>query len=509
MPDDVTGEHLEQEVKLDVWPGFRLPELVGLGDGVAIGSLEASHLVAVYHDTADLRLARSGISLRYREGDGTGWTLKLPADVADLEGAVSRRESTFEGEPEHVPSPVLDRVSAWRRSAVLVPVARMETERRTIRLTDPDGTLLAELVDDEVSAYDDDHLALRFREVEVEAGPADGAPGVVAAVVERLVEAGARPGGHRSKIARVLGPRASEPGDLDVPELGDDPTVCDVVRSGLARSVLLVVSHDAGARAGLDTEAVHQARVGTRRLRSDLQAFGPILLPAWASSLREELSWLADAYGDVRDADVLLERLEGMVAALGAGQRGAGSLLVERLRAQRDEARAHLIDVLDDQRYLDLLDRLVEAVRHPAVTSKGDSRASKVLPALAAEPWHRLRRAVDGLGDDPAVEDLHKVRIRAKRARYAAELASLSEGKPARRFAKAIAGLQDVLGALNDATVSEAWLRSTVADVPPGPAAVALELAQLEHDQADRLQREWGVAWKALDAKGLRAWLRR
>jgi CHAD domain-containing protein len=198
-----------------------------------------------------------------------------------------------------------------------------------------------------------------------------------------------------------------------------------------------------------------------------------------------------------------------MVAGVPKGQRGAGSLLVERLRAERDDARTRLLGVLDDQRYLDLLDRLVEAVRNPAVTSKGDSPASKVLPALAAEPWHRLRRAVDGLSDEPADEDLHKVRIRAKRARYAAELASLSVGKPARRFAKAIAGLQDVLGALNDATVSEAWLRSAVADVPPGPAAVALELAQTERDHADRLHREWGVAWKALDAKGLRAWLRR
>ena len=34
--------------------------------------------MAVYYDTADLRLARWGVSLRHRTGDGTGWTVKLP-----------------------------------------------------------------------------------------------------------------------------------------------------------------------------------------------------------------------------------------------------------------------------------------------------------------------------------------------------------------------------------------------------------------------------------------------
>lgn len=398
-------------------------------------------------------------------------------------------------------------MAAWRRSALVVPVARMETERRAVRITDPDGNLIAELVDDEVSAYDDDHLALRFREVEVEAGPAARRE-VVADVVERMVVAGARPGAHRSKVSRVLGPRASEAGDLDVPELGEKPTVRDVVRAGLGRSVLLVVAHDAGVRAGFDPEAVHQARVGTRRLHSDLQTLAPILLPVWTASLREELSWLGDALGDVRDADVLLERHEWMVAALEDGQRGAGGLLVERLRGQRDDARARLLEVLDAPRYLELLDRLVDAVQRPALTSQADRKAAKVLPPLAAEPWHRLRRAVDALGQDPSDEDLHKVRIRAKRARYAAELASLSAGKPARRFAKAIAGLQDALGALHDVTVSEAWLRATAGEVPSAPAAVAHQLAVQERAAADRLHREWDAAWKAVDKKGLRAWLR-
>jgi CHAD domain-containing protein len=285
--------------------------------------------------------------------------------------------------------------------------------------------------------------------------------------------------------------------------------VAQVLAAGIARSVALIVTHDAGVRAGVDAEAVHQARVGTRRLRSDLRTFRSLLLPAWTASLREELSWLADALGRVRDADVLLERLEARVASLPEEERASGESLVSRLRADRADARRHLLDVLDDQRYLDLLDRLVDAIRHPAVVDAAARPAADVLPGLAAQPWQHLRKAVRALGDDPPDEQLHEVRIRAKRARYAAEVAALVAGKRARRFAKAVAGVQEVLGQLQDASVSEAWLRDAVADVPPTTAAVALRLAAEDRAEAERVRAVWRTAWEPLADKGLRSWLKR
>lgn len=505
-------EHLEREVKLDVWLGFAFPDLDDLGDlselggGVEVGPPVTRRLRATYYDTADLRLVRSGITVRHRLGDGTGWTVKLPAD-GNGDGAVVRAERTFKGKAGAVPSAVDDVVVAWRRGAPLAVVARFDTERRVRVVTGPGGAVLAEVVDDEVSVYEGDHLAMRFREIEVEQGSADGSS-AVAALVDRLVGAGAGRSTHPSKLARALGPRASAPGDLDVAPLGERPSAGDVLRAGLARSATLVVAHDAGVRAGVDVEAVHQARVGTRRLRSDLQAFGPLLLPAWAADLRRELSWLADALGDVRDADVLLARLDRRVESLDAGERGAGGLLVERLRAERADAVARLAAVLDDERYVALLDRLIDAVHDPAVTKEACRPAAKVLGRLAAEPWHRLRSAVADLGDDPTDDELHRVRIRAKRVRYAAELASLSAGKGARRFAKAVAALQDVLGGRNDAIVTEEWLRRAAAEVPPAPAALALRLAEVERASVEAADLDWAESWQAVTAKGLRSWMR-
>ncbi|MCA1692845.1 MAG: CYTH domain-containing protein, partial [Actinobacteria bacterium] len=86
---------IEREVKLSAGADFELPDLHGLADGVIPVPLETRDLDAVYFDTADFRLARWGVSLRFRSGDGTTWTVKLPEGE---EGpALVRREVPFPG----------------------------------------------------------------------------------------------------------------------------------------------------------------------------------------------------------------------------------------------------------------------------------------------------------------------------------------------------------------------------------------------------------------------------
>ena len=110
-------------------------------------------------------------------------------------------------------------------------------------------------------------------------------------------------------------------------------------------------------------------------------------------------------------------------------------------------------------RYLDLLDRLLAAAR-VVPSSDGAADLDLELGDLVAGPWKKLRRAVEALGDEPPDVALHAVRIRAKRCRYAAEAVSPAIGKPAKRFAAAVAGVQDVLGEHQDAVVAGQWLRA-------------------------------------------------
>ena len=153
-------------MKLSAWAGFVLPDMNGLGDGVTVEPLEIRTLDAVYYDTPDLRLARWAITLRFRSGDGTGWTVKLPE--GDDGPALVRREVAFAGPPGAPPTEACDLVRAYLRSARLAPVARLRTRRKGVAIRDAEGQRLAEVVDDEVTVLEGRRVAARFREVEVE-----------------------------------------------------------------------------------------------------------------------------------------------------------------------------------------------------------------------------------------------------------------------------------------------------------------------------------------------------
>src|SRR5579864_3009872 len=273
----------------------------------------------VYYDTPDLRLARWGVSLRHRAGEG--WTLKLPPKAPDGKesaGLLQRDELTFAGGAKKPPEEAVALVRAYVRKAELVPVARLSTLRRRVRLVDAAGARLAEVVDDEVSVRDGRRVAARFREIEVEVASAngDGGDGIVAPLVTRLRGAGAGAPDPTPKHIRALGPRAMEPPEVAAQPVAPDAPAREVIRHVLAESVAALLLHDPVVRTGGDPEAVHQARVATRKLRSHLRTFGPLLDAGWTEPLRAELGWLAMALGAVRDREVLLERLRERAQSL-------------------------------------------------------------------------------------------------------------------------------------------------------------------------------------------------
>ena len=502
---------VEREAKLDVGLDFALPALGGVVAGVVESELPRSELVATYFDTSDRRLLQRGITLRHRRdrarpGDQGEWTLKLPisSDGALLE----RNELSWPGDASAVPDQATRLVRAVVRHRRLGPLVRLITSRRRVEIRGPDGRRLAEVDDDTVAVMDGLELADRFREVEVELEAGDDA--LLDSLVARLAAAGAVPAAGVPKVARALG---SQTTTGDRPALGPDSPLNQVVTAAVAAGVERLVSHDIGVRTAADPEDVHQARVATRRLRSDLRTFADALDPPWTQRVRDGLRWVGEALGRVRDADVLAERLWTDAAEeLTEVDRLGLAPLKQRLEEERQEAYAELLSVLDDDRYVDLLDELT-ADPLPFTTSGEDGAgadrpAGEALVPLVRRPSKKLRRAVARLGEQPSDLELHQVRIRAKRLRYAAEAATPVVGPAARRLAGAAADLQDVLGAHHDAVTAEAWLRRAADTTPAGRALlVAGQLvAGQRHEQA-RLRHAWGPVWEALDAKRLRRWL--
>lgn len=508
---------IEREVKLGAWAGFALPDLDGVVEHIHAEDRAPRTLTAVYYDTPDLRLARWGVSLRHRSGDGTGWTVKLPE--GENGPALVRRELTVEGPADALPDEASSLVRAYARGASLGPVARMRTVRTGVDLVDAEGTRVAEVVDDEVSVLHGGRVAARFRELEVEIG--ERAPdGLLEAVVSSLRRAGAGEPDPTTKVVRALGPRALAPPEIVPMEPGDEASAAAVLRETMAASVVRILRHDAGVRIGDDPEDVHQARVGTRRLRSDLRTFASLLDPGWLAPLREELRWLAGLLGAVRDADVLVERLRAQTATLLETDTAGLAPIFRQLEKQREDARAALLEALVGPRYVALLDSLVAAAQSPAAQSppyrNGAGRpakrlaqrpAGKVVPGLAARPWEQLRDAVRSLPADPTDEDLHRVRILAKRARYAVEAAAPVAGKRAASLASALARLQGVLGDHHDAVVAEAWLRAALVEAGPGVALAGGELIALQRAEASASRERWKKAWTRASKKKLRSWL--
>ena len=276
---------------------------------------------------------------------------------------------------------------------------------------------------------------------------------------------------RRSCAPSARGARAppTSPPATSTPE----PTAAEVVRAGIAASV----RPHRRARPGRPPRRRPRGRApGAGRAPAGCAPTcarsGSLLDPAWAEPLRDELKWLAGALGAVRDADVLSSRLA-------SGSRRCSrdddrrrptpsSPASTASEARRGRAR---VAALDSRRYLALLDRLVDAADHRRAARRG--RGAR--PRDGAARRSRARRGAPAQGgrrrsaSDPADEELHEVRIRAKRARYAAEVAAPVVGEPAKRLAKAVGGAPGRARRPPGRAVAEEWLRGAARRRHQGP----------------------------------------
>jgi CHAD domain-containing protein len=498
----------ELELKLSVDDPFVTPALRPEGVDVAgMEELPELDLRATYYDTPDLRLARHGATLRYRTGEAeqSGWHLKLPVPAGD---GASRDELHFDGADGKVPAPAKDLVTALTRSAPLGPVARLRTLRRRWCLRASDGSELAELVDDRVSVIKEGRVVERFRELELESHGVDRP--TLERIASVLQEAGASAPLPVPKVVRALGPRATLLPDIVAPpQLSPHEPAAYAVQAAIARGLQRVFTNDPGARLG-EAEPVHQMRVGARRLRSDLRTFGPLVESEWAERLRAELRWLGDALGQVRDLDVMKDRLHAAAEGLGPE---IGPLF-DHLEEQHLVARAQMLTALRSERYVELLEALVQAARGPVLTPAAWEPAGRALPPLVAQTWKRLADEGRSLDADDPDDRFHRVRIRAKRSRYAAEAVAPAldpdDRKLAMRFAKRAAGVQEVLGELQDSVVARSLVREVVAarSADAEFALAAGRLLERQEQSAREARATFPTAWKKLDKPKLRRWFR-
>jgi CHAD domain-containing protein len=496
-------QHFERVYTLTAEPEWRVPDsALDCGD-LRPAPPRTLHLETTYYDTADLSLARAGVTMRYRSGEaGQGWRLKLPGRT--FGDAPIRRVVRYHEPQDAVPAEALDLLHAYLRGAAVRSVARLVTNRTTIALSDRSGTTLAEVVDDHVSVYREaDHRSV-FREIEIHVDRLDRrGDDLLHALARSIVKSGARATVPTPKVLRTLG--ISYPGPDTADRHNSDCDVIGLLRQNFRTSMSRLIAADVGTRMSDDDESTHEMRVTARRLRVTLKTFAAVLDPSWSDKLSADLRWLGDVAGAVRDTDVLARRIRStMVANLRGLDEATASGLLIVLRGEHDAARRRLVEALGSPRYTALLTALSGAddaiTVGPQDASSVDRRMRHDLVHALHADWRRVRDAANSARVSRDSVSLHRVRILSKRCRYAAEAVAPLLGQPAASLAESMSDLQAVLGEYNDTVVAERWLRLAARHQPETGIAAGIMIVALCAERR-RLDKAWVRRWHAVSRR--------
>ena len=473
---------IEREIKLTVDDRFRLPAFPGT-------PIPRRLLISTYYDTPQYDLAHAGITLRHRVERGKqAWQLKIPL-IKD------RQEVEIADGQSAPPALFKDLLILHLRLHELLPVATLRVWRAGVRVR-IDHAPVADVMLDHVSVMKDGETLQRFRELEVE--QVNGRNRTLPDLEQQLRRAGAKDHDGRPKLFRALSLAVSNP---EPPPASDAPALVHV-RWALARHARWLLAHDPGVRLGREPESLHQMRVATRQLRAVLRAARPLLMPEWADSLRDELRWLSRLLGPARDLDVQLAYFRKESAKLEARDRRPLIPFIAHLEAQRNNVQEILLNQMKSAKYLGLIRKVREAPHDPTAIE-----STATLHDLAKQEFKKLQKEIRQAGHKPDNANIHKIRIRTKRARYAAELAESTVGKSATRFINKTRAVQNLLGLHQDAVKAHAYIQAFLKQSTSMRAAfVAGRMAERLHLRREKAKEKMKRLLSSLLKRGEKVW---
>ena len=489
-----TSRYTETERKFEVVESTVAPSFDGLSSVARVERSSSQRLDAVYFDTPGRDLARHRITLRRRTGGAdAGWHLKLPAgpDTRTEVRAPLEADAPADLDAAVVPEGLRDVVLAIVRDRPLAPVARISTSRTVEMLYGPQGSAVAEFCDDQVTASAEGGEEQRWREWELELAEGVTGQDLFDRLSNRLLDAGALPAGHGSKLARVLESSGPAP---DTAEVSSDP-----VHRAVAANVEELLEWDRAVRSDV-YDSVHQMRVLTRKIRSLLQSSEGSFGIADDEWILDELRELAGVLGVARDAEVLAERYERALDELPESNvRGpVRDRLVDGAKKRYQNGWRRSLTAMRSPRYFRLLDALEALVAaEPPPPSPGEQPAQVTIDS-AYKRIRKAAKAAHAAAEDPDVDNdeaLHRIRKRAKQLRYTA--AATGATKVADR-AKTI---QTLLGDHQDSVVSRSHLsrQAELAHAAGEDTFTYGLLYQQENDLALRCEEQIDEALAKLD----------
>lgn len=513
MPSDLNQE-VELKLDLDASDLDRLrshPVLAGAGPGTT------AQLETTYFDTPKHRLRRAGLSLRVRS-DAGGHVQTVKAGAEGAAGLFDRPEwqAAVAGPAPEAEAlrdtPVWDLLGGARVRRGFEALFTVTVERTTWPIERAGATIEVTLDRGEVRAGTATEPVAEL-ELELKAGE----PEALFALGREIADAVPLRLGVRAKAERgymLLDRARLDAQDAGRPLTARAEAVALPRRVDAARGFHLIVQaclrhlwlNVGPLLATHDPEALHQARVAMRRLRSALRLFRPMVADEAYGDLSDALRAVSRQLGEARNLDVFLAGHAGTATGLATGlQPEPGTALAERAEVARQEAYERVLASLRDPAFarltLDLLAwSLVGAWTRsdePEAQRLREAPLQRVAAGILDAQARKVRRRTRGLAGLPAGQR-HRGRVAAKALRYASEFfAGLDTGGKAQRrhgtYVAALERLQDSLGVLNDIEVGRALVASLGgAGEPETPVEDSL-LAEAEraHDAFSRARPFW------------------
>ncbi|RUW53637.1 inorganic triphosphatase [Mesorhizobium sp. M1A.F.Ca.ET.072.01.1.1] len=400
--------------------------------------------ISIYFDTPGWDLSKRGLSLRIRQS-GNERIQTVKAGNGAAAGSFTREEweQPVAGDTPILDDPQIRDLLAEDRSK-LAPLFEVHVKRHSWNVTDGDAMIEVALDLGKVVAADREAPLCEI-EFEKKAGSAR-AMFALARKVDLITPTHV---GVLSKAERGYHLLGSAPGAV---KAASTPLTSEMSATTAFAHIAAACLRQFRLNEWVlgwyrDAEALHQARVSLRRLRSLCSICKSLFHDSRFDHLREELKWLASEFGDARNIDVMIGR-------------ASSEALSSRLQNARDDAYAAVEASLSSVRARSLM---IEATEWVSIR---DWRTDQSDETLADQPardfasgvfdkfWKKVAKAGKNLVDADD-ETRHKLRIAAKKLRYAAEFFeplynSKAEAKRHRRFMKMMESLQDQLGSLND-----------------------------------------------------------
>lgn len=496
--------------RFDIAPGVAW---VDLTVPAAAGSetVDTDDFRVTYYDTRGLRWNLAGICLTRTTGSADpGWQLVMPTSGGDpvkLSVPLAGRG----GRP--IPAELLDRVQAWTRNHQVRPIVGLSIHRtthslagssRTLKVTGADTVMTARLA----KITNSGRKAL-CREWVVQFDNS-----VPESAATLYTDVGGSLATWSSPLDDALGRRPRRTIVVQTGELSRSSRSGDVLGVYFEAQRNALLQHDFPARHD-EPDGVHKMRVATRRLRSALSTFRPLLEHRVTDPVRGELTWLGGRLGAARDAEVLRDRvLSGLPDDPHGSETGSVSdRIAIELHADHRVAQDRLARTLRSRRYFELLDRLDMMIAEFPLTALAEQPAGTVLTGMVRSAYRRLNRLViigpaafGRAGLDPW---FHEIRKAAKRLRYAAEALEPAFGEPARALAGAAEHLQGILGEHQDSVVAREVLHDIGIRVHDhGDSSATIELLHArEQARSNETAAAFTAAWDALTDQRLHTWL--